>query len=711
MAMTIRRPRLLAGLLAVAFLGVAAVPVFSSLTGPEESAGPAAVVGVAEPVNVPRLTVALGDAAPSEIDPISTGSISGTGTDSVRSIKGSADFRKTLQVLDEGDAAAAYALAKSLPDHTERRALQWAAIHGGNGAIDPDSVLRFMADAPEFAVGSVFQTRFEQALVRSRAGADALIAELGGAGPKTVEAQLALAAAYLEDGQRDRAAAIVGELWTGKFLDRGTEERILKRFGELLDREAHWDRAVHLMMHDRATGVERIMHFLSPGQKSLAVARNAVSRNAKNAKALLDKVDPAFTDHPVFLYSRAQRARQFELWDDAVAWLNKASGEVPDAAEWWYERRRLTRQLLALEQYELAYEASAGYQHGSEGRLVDARFHAGWIALAFLDRPQDAAEHFEAMREVSTLPDSVTQSNYWLGRAKLALGDKLGANEAYARAARYSTVYYGQLARAELGMGGVQLREMPDWQQSQPAFEAQEIVRAVRLFAESGRDDLAAKLLKSFAHDLQDGGQLLLAARLAQELNAHDLAIQIADTADRRGMPLDLFSFPKDGLPTVRLAAVDVAAVYAVTRQESHFRADAVSSAGARGLMQLMPATAKETAEKVGESYSPGRLTSDPAYNALLGSTYLAAQLQRYDGSLLLAAAAYNAGAGNANKWIKAFGDPRDEDVDPVVWVEQIPFHETRKYVQRVLGNYLVYRARLGAEQASALETLRRLPA
>jgi soluble lytic murein transglycosylase len=441
------------------------------------------------------------------------------------------------------------------------------------------------------------------------------------------------------------------------------------------------------------------------------VARNAVSRNAKNAKALLDKVDPAFTGHPVFLYSRAQRARQFELWENAVAWLNKASGEVPDAAEWWYERRRLTRQLLALGEHELAYEASAGYRHGPEGRLVDARFHAGWIALAFLDRAEDARGHFEAMREVSTLPDSVTQSNYWLGRAKEALGDKLGANEAYAQAARHSTVYYGQLARAELGMRGVLLRDMPAWEQSQPSFEAHEVVRAVRLLAGNGQADLAKALLKSFAHDLQEGGQLLLAARLAQELEAHDLAIQIADTADRRGMPLDFYSFPKDGLPTVRLAAVDMAAVYAVTRQESHFRADAVSSAGARGLMQLMPATAKETAEKVGESYSPARLTSDPAYNALLGSTYLAAQLQRYDGSLLLAAAAYNAGAGNANKWIEAFGDPRDDGVDPVIWVEQIPFHETRKYVQRVLGNYLVYRARLGSEQTSALETLRRLPA
>jgi soluble lytic murein transglycosylase len=707
-----RKPPLLAGLLALALLGTAAVPVMSLVEDRAASSSkPAAGTPVPEPVEVPKLTVAAvapakPHADPVEIDQMATGSI---GAGKVEATTGTAAFRKALDMLDE-DAAAAYQLAKSLRSYSERRAIQWAAIYSGNGAIDHKSVLRFMSEAPAFVDREVFRTRLEQALVSSGAAAEEMIGQLGEAAPQTVAGRLALAAAYREAGQEEAAASIVRELWTGKFLDRSTEQRILKRHGDLLDQAAHWDRAVHLMMHDRASGVERIMQFLGPAQKSLAVARNAVSRNAKNAKALLDKVDPELTDHPVYLYSRAQRARQFELWEDAVAWLNKAEGEVPDAAEWWYERRLLTRQLLALDRHELAYEASAGYTHGPEGRLVDARFHAGWIALAFLDRPEDAVKHFEAMREVSTIPDSISQSNYWLGRAKEAAGDKLGANEAFSRAARHSTVYYGQLARAELGMTGVQLREMPSWQQSQPAFEAHEVVRAVRLLAANGRGSLAETLLRSFALELQDGGQMLLAARLAQELDAHHLAIHIADIADRRGMPLDLFSFPKEGLPTVRLAEVDMAAVYAVTRQESHFRAGAVSSAGARGLMQLMPATAKETAEKVGESYSPDRLTSDPAYNAFLGSTYLAAQLQRYDGSLLLAAAAYNAGAGNANKWIKAFGDPRDEAVDPVVWVEQIPFHETRKYVQRVLGNYLVYRARLGSGQASAFETLRRLP-
>jgi soluble lytic murein transglycosylase len=166
-----------------------------------------------------------------------------------------------------------------------------------------------------------------------------------------------------------------------------------------------------------------------------------------------------------------------------------------------------------------------------------------------------------------------------------------------------------------------------------------------------------------------------------------------------------------DGLPSPdALAAIDRAAIYAIARQESRFDVDAVSSAGARGLMQLMPGTAEDTARQLGLAYSPGRLTSDAAYNAILGSAYLEAQLDRYDGSLILAAAAYNGGAGNVNRWIETFGDPRNNGVDPVVWIETIPFEETRKYVRRVFGHYMVYRARLGDQSLTIEEALRRIP-
>lgn len=642
------------------------------------------------------------------VDPTVTGSI--RATPSATEARASATFRKALALVADGKHSEGYELARTIADATERRAVQWAAITFGNGAVPSRAMQRFAADAPDFVKTSVFRSRLEQALVKEKAAAPEVIKVLGGATPNTIEGQLALAAAYRAAGETARATAIARSLWVDNFLERATEDKVLAQLGDLLDRDAHWDRAVHLMMHDRATAVERLLDKLTPAQKSLAVARNATSRNDKNAKKLLDSVDASMTANPVFAFSRAQRARQFELWDDAITWLDKAKGEVPDAAEFWYERRLLVRQLLALGEVKRAYRAAAGYTEGPEGRLVEAQFHAGWIALSFLREPGTAAEHFRLMRKSATLPDTVTQADYWLGRALDAAGDAAGARKAWADASKYGTIYYGQLARAALGEPAVGLRPMPEWKSAEAGFEARELVRAVRLLADNGQKVMAATLLRSFAFDLQDGPDLLQAARLAQSLNSHHLAISIADTSERRGAPLDLFNFPKDGLPRQQLASVDHAAVYAVARQESRFQIDAVSSAGARGLMQLMPGTAKETAGKLGLDYSVNRLTSDGAYNALLGSTYLKAQIETFDGSLLLAAAAYNAGPGNVRKWLAAYGDPRSDKIDPVVWVELIPMLETRKYVQRVLGNYLVYRARLGLDEVSIVDALRRIP-
>lgn len=661
-----------------------------------------AVLGLASFAPFPHATTAN-----DTIDMTTTGAIGAPASTAVADPKGSMEFRRVLDLLADGDAAEAYQQARGLPNDVERRTVQWASIYFNAGKVDYQSVARFAADAPGFSSASVYRTRLEQSLLEAEPANAAVIETLGGTTPNTIDAQIRLAMAYLADGQSERATGMARALWTENFLTTEQEALVLDKLGSLLDRDTHWARAMHLMMHDRARGSERLIPFLTAGQKSLVVARAAVSRKDADAKARLDSVDAAYQDNPVFIFSRVQRARQFELWESAADWLDKVQGELPDAAEWWYERRLLVRQMLDAGEPALAYRVAAGYTHGPEGRLVEARFHAGWIALSFLDDAASAKTQFTGMAELSTLPDTVSQANYWLARANLALGDVAGAEAAYKAAARYGTVYYGLLARAELGENGVAIRPLPAWQDSQTLFEGNEIVRAVRLLAANGHKNWAVPLLRNYGLELKSAGELLLAARLAQEIGAHHLAIAIADTADRQGIALDLFSFPKDGLPADARLAADRAAVYAVARQESMFQVDALSSVGARGLMQLMPGTAEETARKVGVDYSPSRLVTDASYNALLGSTYLGAQLDRYGGSLVLAAAAYNAGPGNANKWIKAYGDPRADNIDPVVWVELIPFQETRKYVQRVLGNYLVYRERLGDSGMTLKQALR----
>lgn len=643
------------------------------------------------------------------VDPVTTGSIGNDGG-TLRSDQGSAAFRKALEILASGDQAGAYAMAKGLPNDIERRTIQWAAIYFGNGAIDHGSVLNFEADAPEYASAALYHTRLEQALVKENASDDQVIRLLGGQMPNTTDAQIALALAYKDNGQAARAARIARSIWVDNFLDRASEDKVRLKLGDLLTRRDHWDRIVHLLMNDRASGTERMLGLVSPAQKSLAQAGIAVARGGADARRLLDRVDPSLRTSALFYFLAAQQARAEGRYSTAVANLDAAKGPLPDAAQWWYERRTLLRQLLMTGDVKLAYRTAAGYTHGPDGRLVEAHFHAGWIALSFLKDPATAQTHFEAMRKLATLPDTVTQANYWLGRSLLAVGDKAGATTAFQKAAGYSTTYYGLLARAELGLKGAELRPMPAWQASVAAFDSHELTKAIRLLAANGQAQMAAPLLSRLAGTLKDGGELVLAARLAQDLDAHHLAISIADMAAQRGTPLDLFSFPKDGVPSdARLASIDKAAIYAVARQESRFKIDAVSSSGARGIMQLMPATAKETAQKMGLSYSPNKLVSDPAYNLQIGSTYLASQLDRFDGSLVLAAAAYNAGGGNAAKWIAAFGDPRAPNVDPILWVELIPFEETRNYVRRVLANYVVYRQRLGGAPITITEALKRI--
>ncbi|MCF6301646.1 MAG: lytic transglycosylase domain-containing protein [Devosiaceae bacterium] len=640
------------------------------------------------------------------IDTTVTGSIGG----SVSGSTGSPQFSNALALIADGKYAQAYASARGFNDPVERRTVQWAAIYYGGGAIDANSIVRFAADAPQFASANAYKIRLEKSLLENGAGYRQVIDLLGGAMPKQVDAQIALALAYVQDGQHDRGVRIARQIWINNFLTREQESAIKQSFGAAFTRDDHWARTINLLMNDRARGAERIMSNLSSAQKSLVLARIAVARKAANAQQLLDNVDPAYRTHPLFHFSRGQLARRSGNLSAAVELFNKVTGPLPNSALWWYERRSLARKLIAAKQYRAAYNASAAYNEGPDGRVVDANFHAGWVALSFLNDPRTAIRHFERMRSLSTLSTTISKSNYWLGRALSKLGDENGARAAFGIAARHHMTYYGQLSRYRLGVTTLDIRPMPEWRGDQINFNNRQLVRAVRLLQANGQTNWAERLIGRLIYQVSTPGEMLLTARLAQEINSHNLAILMASVADRKGIALDLFNYPRDGIPqNARLASVDLAAVYAVARQESLFDVDAISRVGARGVMQLVPATAKETADFIGVSYSPSRLLTDAGYNALLGSTYLSRQLTRFDGSLIMAAAAYNGGGGNVNKWIRTFGNPTSSSVDPVVWIEQIPFEETRKYVQRVLANYMLYRERLGHADITIAQALRRI--
>jgi soluble lytic murein transglycosylase len=304
------------------------------------------------------------------------------------------------------------------------------------------------------------------------------------------------------------------------------------------------------------------------------------------------------------------------------------------------------------------------------------------------------------------MPLSVSRAEYWLGRAAAAGGDTRAANVHFQRAAGLPTTFYGQLALARLGAKRISLTQpqAPD-KAARQRFADRELVQAIQHLTAANYGDRAGQFYRHLSETLSDPAEIGLLAEMAERDGRHQLALQIGKTAAVRGLPVETLAFPTAAIPAAaRTPRVEKPMVYAIARQESAFNPGAVSGAGARGLLQLMPATAKATARSIGVPYSKAKLTSDPAYNATLGAAHLGSLVDDFGGSYVMTFAAYNAGSSRVHDWVRRHGDPRDASVDVVNWIELIPFTETRNYVQRIMENLQVYRVRLG-DTALAIES------
>ena len=418
--------------------------------------------------------------------------------------------------------------------------------------------------------------------------------------------------------------------------------------------------------------------------------------------ALIKAVPPALRNDPGLLFSRIQYARRAGRIYEAAVMLSLAPHDraaLVNPDRWWSERKVVARTLLDLDEPRLAFEVcdQTARPNSSEAQ-VDAAFHAGWIALRFLDDAPSAAKRFALAAEAAENPLSVARAAYWQGRAAEAMGDTEAAKSFYARAAAVPIAYYGQLAAQRLGETRLVFRA--------PAAAAEgdrrdEAVRAVEALYADGLDNLAAALAFDAARQWRDESQLAAMAEVVKRQDDVGTQVQFAKIAVMQGHPFEAMAFPAVGMPAfVPLPrSADLPTVYAVARQESEFIWHASSGAGAKGLMQMLPSTAVVTARRAGVDFDYARLVVDPAFNTQLGAALLGQLIEDQRGSRELAFAAYNAGPGRVAQWIAAHGDPRDGAVDLVDWIERIPFDETRDYVERVSENLGVYRKRFADEK------------
>ncbi|KAB1075163.1 lytic transglycosylase domain-containing protein [Methylobacterium planeticum] len=620
-------------------------------------------------------------------------------------------LRQAIDLYRKGKVADGDRLRDSFTDPAPRMLLEWIAIRAGAG-IGFERTVAFTRANPAWPAGPLLRRRAEEALLTERKSPAVVRAFFATAKPSSAPGKFALALAFKTESLDADAAVLVRELWREETFGRSLEGKVLDAFPGVLTRVDHRYRMERALLKEDWEAAGRAAGYAGGAYVSLVRARRAVEDKSSGALAALNAVPPSLRNDASYILSRAQYLRRADKPTEAAAMLATAPTNpdvLVDGDEWWVERRIVARKLLDLGDAKAAYGVAGGHSARTVEKRIEAEFHAGWIALRFGNDPTTAARHFAQAASIAETPISLARTAYWQGRAAEAQQDPAQAKLFYEKAALQPIAYYGQLARAKLGQTSLPLRAPTDLDvTARAAFEDRLCIRALRLLGAASLKELALPLYIDTAQRLTDPSDLQALGDLAVEMKDPRALVAIGKLAVQRGLPLDAHAYPTIGIPSYEafsaVPLVEKAMVFAIARQESQFDPRAQSGVGARGLMQMMPATAQRTARRVSAAYDQDRLTSDPAYNARLGQAHLGELMEDWRGSYILAFASYNAGGGNVKKWIDAYGDPRKGEVDPVDWVERIPFTETRNYVQRVMENLQVYRTRLDGKSALLIE-------
>ena len=523
--------------------------------------------------------------------------------------------------------------------------------------------------------------------------------------PNSASGKARYADALMITGREAEATQAARSAWTGGNLAPDVETRLMARFGRNFTATDH-DQRMERLLTERATGAAaRQLPLVSAARQPIYSARLAMQMKSPDAQASLS----GGMNDPGFIIDRARWLNDSGRWMDARSSLAspmQLSAPPLDARRWIASLLEFAQASANDNQSStalgIALNADKAFAPGTNIRETDLGTRdvytslvwlGGQMALKRLGRPADAVTLFDRYARAAKTPQTQTKGLYWAGRAALAAGDSARATAYFQSAAQHGDQFYGQLAAERVSVPvGIIPQPLPVeiTGATRTSFEASELVQAARLLGQRGQWRDQTLFLRTIAENVTTEADHVRAADLARKIGRPDLGVMVSRAWRNSGGgdPIRV-GFPELAIPQPYQRQWTM--IHAITRQESQFDRQIVSSAGARGLMQLMPRTAQDTAGKIGIIYDFDRLTSDPTYNIMLGSTFFANMLDSFGGNYVLAVAAYNAGPGNVRKWLAANGDPRTSNVDVIDWIEAIPFTETRGYVQRVLENAVVY--------------------
>jgi soluble lytic murein transglycosylase len=600
-------------------------------------------------------------------------------------------MRTALDLASGQDWDGAMAVA---PEGVGRDVIDWQRLRAGEGRLgDYEAFFKRRADWPGLPL---MREKGEVAAARST-DPGRIVAYFAEQAPRTGAGAVTYVGALLALGRKTDADEQAMRAWAELSFAPQEEAALLALAPDAL-RLTHEVRMDRLLWQGSGPEAVRMLPRVSEGWQKLALARMALRGNKDGVSALVAAVPKDLKSDPGLAFDRFQWRMQRDLYDDALALILERSDSAaslgrPD--EWADRRAVLARWLMRQGRSKDAYKVASRHRLTEGTDYADLEFLSGFIALRKLGDPATALKHFAHLQAGVSTPISLARAHYWQGRAHEAAGEKKAARTEYGKAAQNQTAYYGLLAAERLGQAldpAILSNKRPaDWRQA--TFAQSSVLDATRLLLRAGDRTLAKRFALHLAEGL-DATELAQLADLALSANEPHLAVLIGKAAAERGIIIPRAYFPvpdmvPDGLSVSRALAL------AIARRESEFDPAARSSADARGLMQVLPSTAKIMAGKLGLPYQAEKLLTDPAYNVKMGAAYLGDMIAEFGPSIALIASGYNAGPGRPRRWITEFGDPRADSTDIVDWVETIPFAETRTYVMRVVEGVVIYRAKL----------------
>lgn len=561
----------------------------------------------------------------------------------------------------------------------------------------------FIRENPNWPSIKKMQVKAEGAMPQNLSNAEVL-AWYDDFRPKTPFGMRRYIDTLMIEGRAEKGRSVLADWWAQGFASAAQQNEILREYGRYLTRDVHKKRLDHLLKKKQFTDARALAKIIGEDYKALTEARIALAQNKVGGlQNLVDSVPQDLQNDSGLLYERLHWRRKKKMNEGAIEILQnlaqhyKKDDYIYNRKGWWKERHIMIRRLIENGDYDTAYALASEHIQKDDFPFLQAQWVSGWLALRFVSKPTEAYERFSAFYAHAKTPISRSRAAYWAARSASDLGQKDIVQNWYKKASVYPTTYYGQLAGRALSRKSKGLKnKLPSLSKRDRArFTRSEMMQAAMLFKSVGDTHLSTQFLNMFLERENDPkAYRYLAESLAERGDVYG-AIKVAKRALKKDLFLNKQSYPTVTRQLDGIHGTEWALIHALIRQESMFDPMAKSPAGALGLMQIMPSTAEYVSGKMNIAYQKKWLRERPKYNIVLGAYYISELIKRYDGSYPLAIAAYNAGPGRVNSWLKTYGDPRMGEISYIDWIELIPIYETRNYVQRVMEGAYVYRMRL----------------